>query len=208
MNRKHIIIALTGASGGIYFLRTVRALLRDGHRVDLIMSKYGLLTLKEETDFRDHDGQFIDYLYRKYGDEVRRGEVVTYAQHDQTAPIASGSGGIDGMAIVPCTMKTLSGVAHGSSGNLIERAADVMLKERKRLVLVPREAPYNLIHLRNMVAVTEAGAVVLPASPAFYQRPETLEDLGDFIAQRVLKLFGIDAELSPKWTGLRSSART
>ncbi|WP_438025540.1 UbiX family flavin prenyltransferase [Sorangium sp. So ce233] len=208
MNRKHIIIALTGASGGIYFLRTVRALLRDGHRVDLIMSKYGLLTLKEETDFRDHEGQFIDYLYRKYGDEVRRGEVVTYAQHDQTAPMASGSGSIDGMAIVPCTMKTLSGVAHGSCGNLIERAADVMLKERKRLVLVPREAPYNLIHLKNMVAVTEAGAVVLPASPAFYQRPETLEDLGDFIAQRVLKLFGIDAELSPKWTGLRSSART
>ncbi|WP_437926897.1 flavin prenyltransferase UbiX [Sorangium sp. So ce291] len=208
MTRKHIIIALTGASGGIYFLRTVRALLRDGHRVDLILSKYGLLTLKEETDFRDHDGRFIDYFYRKYGDEVRRGEVVTYAPHDQTAPIASGSGSIDGMAIVPCTMKTLSGVAHGSSGNLIERAADVMLKERKRLVLVPREAPYNLIHLKNMVEVTEAGAVVLPASPAFYQRPETIEDLGDFVAQRVLKLFGIDADLSPKWTGLRSSAGT
>jgi 4-hydroxy-3-polyprenylbenzoate decarboxylase len=205
MSRKHVILALTGATGALYFLRTLRALMIGGHRVDLIMSKYGLLTLKQETDFGGFSGSFTDYFYRKYGDEVRRGEFVTYAQHDQTAPIASGSVGIDGMAIVPCTMKTLAGIAHGSSGNLIERAADVVLKERGRLVLVPREAPYNLIHLKNMVAVTEAGAVVLPASPAFYQQPKTFDDLGDFIAQRVLKLFGIDPGLSPKWTGMRSS---
>jgi 4-hydroxy-3-polyprenylbenzoate decarboxylase len=203
MSRKHVILALTGASGAIYFLRTVRALLGGGHRVDVVMSRYGALTLKEETDFREASGSFADYLRAKYGDEVTRGELVMYGAGDQTAPIASGSGSIDGMAVVPCTMKTLAGIAHGTAGNLIERAADVVLKERGRLVLVARETPYSLIHLRNMVAVTEAGAVVLPASPAFYQQPKTLDDLGDFIAQRVLKLFGIDAGLVPPWKGLR-----
>jgi 4-hydroxy-3-polyprenylbenzoate decarboxylase len=201
MNRRHVILAVTGATGGLYFLRTLRALLVGGHHVDLIMSKYGAIMLKEETDFREFDGPFADYFVRKYGDEVKRGELAIHAPHDQAAPIASGSAGVNAMAVVPCTMKTLAGIAHGSSSNLIERAADVVLKERGRLVLVPREAPYNLIHLRNMVAVTEAGAVVLPASPAFYQQPKTFDDLGDFIAQRVLNLMGIEAELSPRWAG-------
>jgi 4-hydroxy-3-polyprenylbenzoate decarboxylase len=203
MSRKHVILALTGASGVIYFLRTVRALLTAGHRIDVVMSKYGLVTLKEETDFREFRGTFAEYLHWKYGDDVTRGQLEIYGVTDQTAPIASGSGGVDGMAVVPCTMKTLAGIAHGAASNLIERAADVVLKERGRLILVPREAPYGLIHLRNMVAVTEAGAVVLPASPAFYQQPRTFDDLGDFIAQRVLKLLGIEAELSPRWSGLR-----
>jgi 4-hydroxy-3-polyprenylbenzoate decarboxylase len=203
MSRKNVILALTGASGALYFLRTLRALLGGGHRVNLIPSKYGIITLKEESDFHGFDGSFSDYLDARYGDEIKRGDLVIHALHDQTASIASGSGRIDGMAIVPCTMKTLAGIAHGSCSNLIERAADVMLKERETLVVVPREAPYSLIHLRNMVAVTEAGAVVLPASPAYYQQPKTFDDLGDFIAQRVLKVLGIDAEVSARWTGLR-----
>jgi 4-hydroxy-3-polyprenylbenzoate decarboxylase len=200
--RKHVILAITGATGAIYALRTLRALLLDGHQVDLIISQYGFLTLKDETDFRDFDGTFIDYFYGKFGEEVRKGELRLFNYRDQTAAIASGSGAVDGMTVVPCTMKTLAGIAHGLSTNLIERAADVMLKERRRLVLVARESPYNLIHLRNMTAVTEAGAVVLPASPAFYQRPRTFDDLGDFIAARVLKLLDIDLDLYPRWTGL------
>jgi 4-hydroxy-3-polyprenylbenzoate decarboxylase len=106
------------------------------------------------------------------------------------------------MIVVPCTAKTLAGITHGYATNLIERAADVILKERRPLVLVLREAPYSLIHLRNMTAVTEAGATILPASPAFYQRPESFDDLGDFIAQRALSLVGIEVELFERWKGL------
>jgi 4-hydroxy-3-polyprenylbenzoate decarboxylase len=130
------------------------------------------------------------------------GELRVHNYLDQTASIASGSGGVDGMVIVPCTMKTLAAVAHGYSNNLIERSADVVLKEKRPLVLVPREAPFNLVHLKNMVAVAEAGAVVLPASPAFYQHPKTFDDLGDFIAARALNFFGIRLELFSVWEGL------
>jgi 4-hydroxy-3-polyprenylbenzoate decarboxylase len=205
--KKHIIVAVTGATGSIYFLRTLRALLMDEHTVDLIVSKYGLVTLKDETDFGAYEGELVDWFYAKYGQEVRKGKLTQYSYKDQTAPIASGSGRADGMVIVPCTMKTLAGVAHGTSGNLIERAADVMLKQRRPLVLVAREAPYNLIHLRNMVSVTEAGAIVLPASPAFYQHPKDFDDLGDFIAGRILDVLGIDLELYPKWRGLTKKSK-
>ena len=155
--QKHIIVAMTGATGAIYFMRTLRALLMDGHRVDLVISNYGLFTIKEETDFSEFNGPFVEYFYRKYGEEVRTGELQEYNYKDLTAPIASGSGIVDGMVIVPCTMKTLAAVANGYSNNLIERSADVVLKENRTLVLVPREAPMNLIHLRNMVTAAEAG---------------------------------------------------
>src|SRR5688572_3233461 len=199
--KKHVIVAVTGATGQIYFLRTLRALLIGGHRVDLVMSKYGLVTLKEETTFGTFEGSFVDYLRTTFGEEAERGQLETHHYKDQTAPIASGSSAPDGMVVIPCTMKTLSGIAQGSSTNLIERAADVMLKERRRLVLVPREAPYNLVHLENMVKVTQAGGVILPASPAFYQRPETFDDLGDFIAGRIFQLFGLDHSLFARWQG-------
>lgn len=203
--RKHIIVAVTGATGAVYFIQTLRALLRHGHRSDLVISKYGLLTLKEETDFGDFKGAFVDYFYQKYGDEVGAGELVTYHYKDLTAPIASGSGIMDGMVIVPCTVKTLAAIATGYSNNLIERAADVVLKESRPLVLVVRETPLNLIHLRNMVTAAEAGARILPASPAFYQQPQTFEDLGDFIAARILNLFDIRLPLYPKWEGTTKS---
>jgi 4-hydroxy-3-polyprenylbenzoate decarboxylase len=203
--RKHLIVAVTGATGAIYVIQTLRALLRHGHQADVVISKYGLLTLKEETDFGNFKGSFIDYFYHKYSDEVAGGELVAYNYKDLAAPIASGSGITDGMVIVPCTVKTLAAVASGYSNNLIERAADVVLKESRPLVLVVRETPLNLVHLRNMMAAAEAGARILPASPAFYQHPQTFEDLGDFIAARILNLFDIRLPLYPKWEGTTKS---
>ena len=203
-NRKHIVVAMTGATGAIYFMRTLRALLMDGHRVDLIISNYGNFTLKEETDFGEFKGSFAEYFFHKYGDEVKRGELVQHNYKDLAAPLASGSGIGDGMVIVPCTMKTLAAVAHGYSSNLIERAADVVLKENRTLVIVPREAPLNLVHLKNMLAAAEAGARIVPASPAFYQHPRTFDDLGDFIASRILNLFEIRLSLYSEWEGRHS----
>jgi 4-hydroxy-3-polyprenylbenzoate decarboxylase len=197
-----IIVGVTGATGAIYAARTLRALLIHGHRVELVVSKYGTVTLKDETSFGGFAGSLDHWLLAEYGADIQRGALSMHNYLDQTAPIASGSGGVDGMVVVPCTMKTLAGIAHGYSNNLIERSADVVLKEKKPLVLVPREAPYNLIHLRNMVAVAEAGAAIVPASPAFYQHPRTFDDLGDFIAARALNLLGIRLELFPAWQGL------
>ena len=139
------------------------------------------------------------FLADAYGQAVEAGELEQHNFHDLASPLASGSVRSDGMAVVPCTMKALSGVAHGSSGNLIERAADVALKERRTLILVPREAPFNLIHLRNLLAAAEAGAIILPAMPAFYQKPRTFDDLADFIAGRVLNLLHIPHELFSPW---------
>lgn len=200
--RQRVVLALTGASGALYFLRTLRALLAGGHHVDVVMSKFGVVTLRAETPLGDDPRPLGEWLAATFGAELRAGQLQLHGHLDQASPIASGSVRVDGMAIVPCSMKTLAGVAHGASSNLIERAADVMLKERRRLILVPREAPYNLLHLRNMVAVTEAGGVIIPASPAFYQRPQTLDDLGDFIAARILSMLGIESTLLAPWAGL------
>lgn len=199
---KRVVIAATGASGALYFERTVRALWLARHHAELIISKYGACTLRQETDFGKFDGSYPDFLRMKYGPAIGSGEIAVHGHADQTSRIASGSRAIDGMAIVPCSMKTLAAVAQGYAGDLVSRAADVALKERRPLVLVPREAPYNLIHLRNMVTATEAGAMIVPASPAFYQRPQTFDDLADFIAQRVLSLFDIAVDLVPAWDGI------
>jgi 4-hydroxy-3-polyprenylbenzoate decarboxylase len=189
---------MTGASGALYFVRTTRALLAGGHRVDLVVSRHGLYTLKEETAYGRFEGSIEEWFRSELGSGMS-GALFEHGHRDQTAPIASGSDPADGMIVVPCTVKTLAGIAQGYATNLIERAADVMLKERRRLVLVVREAPYNLIHLRNMQQVAEAGGSILPASPAFYARPETFDDLGDFIAQRALGLVGIDVDLFRRW---------
>ncbi|MSS73838.1 MAG: UbiX family flavin prenyltransferase [Candidatus Latescibacteria bacterium] len=196
---KRITLAITGASGAIYALRTLRALLIAGCHVDLIVSDYGWMLLKEEASFDGKRSDLLSFLVAAYGQGVEVGELEQHAFHDLASPLASGSARSDGMAVVPCTMKALSGIAHGASGNLIERAADVALKERRTLVLVPREAPFNLIHLRNMVAAAEAGAVILPAMPAFYQKPRTFDDLADFIAGRILNLLHIPHELFQPW---------
>jgi polyprenyl P-hydroxybenzoate/phenylacrylic acid decarboxylase-like protein len=140
-------------------------------------------------------------LVERYGEGVRRGGFVVHSNRDMGATLASGSHRCDAMVIVPCSMKTLSGVAHASSRSLIERAADVMLKERRRLVLVPRETPMSLPELRNLVLCAEAGAMILPAMPAFYQKPATIDDLAAFIAGKILSALGFEQHLFPAWKG-------
>ena len=199
--RQAVAIGITGASGAVYAVRTVAALLERGVHVELIVSDYGRRLLRDELGDQATVERLRDFLEAKYGRSVAAGEINLHSNRDLGATIASGSHGCSGMAIVPCSMKTLAAVANGLSRNLIERAADVMLKERRRLVLVPRETPMSLPQLRNMVLCAEAGAMILPAMPAFYQQPKTLDDLADFIAGKILSALGFEHELYPAWTG-------
>ena len=199
--RESIAIAITGASGAIYAARTVAALLTRGLEVELIVSDYGKRLLRDELGEQAAMERFVPYLTEKYGDAVKAGSLTVHSNRDMGATIASGSHNCRGMAIVPCSMKTLAGVAHGLSRNLIERAADVMLKERRHLVIAPRETPMSLPQLRNMVLCAEAGATILPAMPAFYQLPKSLDDLADFLAGKILGALGLEQDLYPPWKG-------
>lgn len=201
MAERSIAIAVTGASGAIYATRTLAALLARGVHVELVVSDYGRRLLRDELGDQATVERIGPYLAEKYGQDVAAGSVTVHSNRDLGATIASGSHGCSGMAIVPCSMKTLAGVAHGLSRNLVERAADVMLKERRTLVIVPRETPMSLPQLKNMVLCAEAGAMILPAMPAFYQLPKTLDDLADFMAGKILSALGFDHELYPPWTG-------
>ena len=194
-------VAITGASGALYATRTVAALLARGVHVELVISDYGRRLLFDELGERASLEQLTPFLVDKYGPEVEAGTMSLHSNKDLGATIASGSHGCRGMVIVPCSMKTLAAVAHGLSRNLIERAADVMLKERRPLVIVPRETPMSLMQLRNMVLCAEAGAVMLPAMPGFYQMPQTLDHLADFMAGKILSALGFEHDLYPMWTG-------
>ncbi len=196
-----VIIAITGASGAIYAVRTIAALLAAKADVELIVSDYGRRLLRDELGEAASPDRLVPYLAAKYGIDAGAARLTVHSNRDVGASIASGSHGCSAMAIVPCSMKTMAAVAHGLSRNLIERAADVMLKERRRLVIVPRETPMSLPQLRNMVLCAEAGAMMLPAMPAFYQQPRTLDDLADFMAGKVLSALGFDHQLYPAWTG-------
>jgi len=203
--RASIAIGITGASGALYAMRTLAALLSRGVRVEVVVSDYGRRLLRDELGDEANVDRLMPYLAAKYGDAVGAGSIVVHSNRDLGATIASGSHGCSGMAIVPCSMKTLAGVAHGLSRNLVERAADVMLKERRRLVIVPRETPMSLPQLKNMVLCAEAGAMILPAMPAFYQLPKTLDDLADFMAGKILAALGFEHDLYPPWTGRAGS---
>ncbi len=194
-------LAVTGASGAIYATRTLAALLTRGARVELIVSDYGRRLLRDELGEDAVVERIVPFLAAKYGPGVNAGTIALHSNRDMGATLASGSHNCTGLAIVPCSMKTLAGVAHGLSRNLVERAADVMLKERRRLVIVPRETPMSLPQLRNMVLCAEAGAMILPAMPAFYQQPQSLDDLADFMAGKILSALGFDHSLYPVWTG-------
>jgi polyprenyl P-hydroxybenzoate/phenylacrylic acid decarboxylase-like protein len=189
MTKKRILVCLTGASGAIYGVRLIRTLKKQGYNVHLIISKWGEETLQYETGLAAKDLE---------------GEVdKTYDERDLYAGPASGSFHLDAVIIMPCSMKTMAGIAHGYADNLIARAADCALKERRTLVLVPRETPLNLIHIRNMAAVTEAGAIVLPASPAFWHKPETVEELVDSVVDRVITHISASEKPFIEWTGSR-----
>ena len=200
-SRRSVAIGITGASGALYATRTVAALLQQGVRIELVVSDYGRRLLRDELGDAANLDQLMPYLTDRYGPGVGSGTLNLHSNRDLGATIASGSHGCLGMAIVPCSMKTLAAVAHGLSRNLIERAADVMLKERRPLIIVPRETPMSLPQLRNMVLCAEAGAMMLPAMPAFYQQPKTLDDLADFLAGKILSALGFDHALYPAWTG-------
>jgi 4-hydroxy-3-polyprenylbenzoate decarboxylase len=199
--KRTFAVGVTGASGAIYAVRTIGALLEEGCHLEIVFSEYGRRLLMDELGPEAKVDKLIDILTSRYGDGVTRGSFVIHGNRDMGAPLASGSHHCQAMVIVPCSMKTMAGVAHGLSRSLIERAADVMLKERRPLVLVPRETPMSLPQLKNMVTCAEAGAHILPAMPAFYQQPKTIEDLASFMAGKILNALGFEQRLFPPWTG-------
>lgn len=187
---KRLVVAITGASGAMYGIRLLQWL-RESTQVEthLMISDAGVLSLHYELDMKRKDVEAL--------------ADVVHSVRDVGACVASGSFQSEGMIIAPCSMKTLGSVAHGLSDNLISRAADVMLKERRRLVLMVRETPFNLAHLRNMTSVTEMGGIIYPPLPALYQKPQSIEDMVDHTTGRVLDLFGIQQTLAPQWQGIK-----
>ncbi len=194
MTRYPVVLALTGASGAPYGVRLLDVLARRQVPVWLVTSAHGLRLLRDECGIES-----LDALRQATGGDWTT--VTAFPDGDRGALPASGSQRTHGMVICPCSMGTVAAIAGGTSRSLVERAADVTLKERRRLILVPRETPLSLVHLRNLVAVTEAGAVVIPAAPGFYHRPTTVAELVDFIVQRVLDQLEIDIEIARRWTG-------
>jgi polyprenyl P-hydroxybenzoate/phenylacrylic acid decarboxylase-like protein len=189
--KRRIVVAMTGATGAIYYVRLLEELRSvGGFETHVVISKAGLLSAAAEIDRGRRELESL-------------GDVV-HAEKDIGASIASGSFKADGMIIAPCSMRTLAAIATGVTDNLIARAADVALKERRRLVLLARETPLTLVHLRNMVTVTEMGAVVFPPVPAFYARLDSLDAMIDQTVGRVLDLFGIDSPLVRRWSGIRA----
>lgn len=195
-----LVLALTGASGAPYGVRLLEVLLRAGRTVHLVLSPAAVQVLAQELERRVYLDRFVlsDLLPNTEG--LDAGQVHYHHYMDFQSGIASGSFLTAGMVLCPCSMGTAAAVAHGLSQNLIHRAADVHLKERRRLILVPRETPLHLIHLRNLTACVEAGAIVLPAMPAFYTRPQSLQDAIDFIVGRICDQLEIEHHLLPRWS--------
>jgi flavin prenyltransferase len=199
-----VTLALTGASGMPYGVRLLECLLGAGVRVYLLYSQAAQIVAKQEMDLvlpgRAHEVQV--FFARRFA--AADGQLRVFGREEWFAPVASGSNPADAMVICPCSMGTLAAVACGLADNLIERAADVMLKEQRQLLLVPRETPLSAIHLENMLRLSRAGAVILPANPGFYHHPAKLEDLVDFVVARVLDLLRVQHQLMPRWGDDRS----
>lgn len=192
---KRIIVAISGASGAVYGVRLLQVLGALDHvQTHLTVSAAGLLNLHHELNMSRAQVEALAH--------------VVHPVHDVGAAIASGSFQCDGMVVAPCSMRTLAAVAHGLSDNLMTRAADVMLKERRRLILMVRETPLNLAHLRNMTSVTEMGGIIFPPLPSFYHRPQTLADMIDHTVSRVVDLLGLPQTLAPRWNGLTVAAQS
>jgi 4-hydroxy-3-polyprenylbenzoate decarboxylase len=196
---KPVVLALTGASGAPYGVRLLEVLIESRVNVWLVVSSHGFRLLEQECGIAT-----MAALQKATGGRKRWDVVTVFDDGDRGARPASGSARTAGMVVCPCSMGTLSAIAHGTSRSLVERAADVTLKERRRLILVTRETPLSLVHARNIVAVTEAGAIVMPAAPGFYHRPKRIDELVDFIVQRVLDHLDVEAEIAPRWSGKRT----
>ena len=196
---RRIALALTGASGMPYGLRLLECLVGAGHTVGLVASQAAHVVLSSECDIAlpAQPRAARDMLSERF--RIPEGRLEVFGRDDWMAPIASGSGTADAMVICPCTMGTLGAIAQGLADNLIERAADVMLKETRPLVLVPRETPLSVVHLENMLKLARAGAVILPPAPGFYNDPKSIGDLVDFVVARVLDQLGVAHALQPRW---------
>ena len=189
-----IVMAITGASGAPYAVRLLQAMAKAEQPVWLIVSAHGWRLLQTESGIGD-----LVSLRAHVGEDAWDANVTLFDDNDRGATPASGSAKVKGMVIVPCSMGTIASIAAGTSRSLVERAADVALKERRPLVVVPRETPLSRIHLENMLRLTDAGAVVLPAAPGFYHRPERIDQLVDFVVQRILDQLHVDADIAPRW---------
>jgi len=197
-NSKTIVVAVCGASGSVYGVRLAAALLKEGVQVHVIVSHAGFHVLAHEMGY-DPQSRFQDFLAAYGADTHSLKNLSVFSQDDIAAPAASGSFCHDGMVVAPCSMKTLAAVAAGYADNLINRACDVSLKEKRRLIMVPRETPLNMIHLENMARLARAGAVILPAIPSFYSFPDTLEALVDTVVARIMDHLGVDHNLAARW---------
>lgn len=199
MKQRSITLAITGASGAQYGLRLLQCLLAANCKVYLLLSSAAQVVIRTETDL-DLPESFEDQqIFLSEMFEADEDQLQLLAKDDWFSPVASGSSSPSSMVICPASGGTLSAIAHGASNNLIERAADVALKERRKLIVVPRETPYSEIHLENMLKLTQMGVVVLPASPGFYMQPQSVEELIDFIVARILDQLGVQQDLMPRW---------
>ena len=188
MAPKRLIVAITGATGSIFGVRLLQVLQGSEFETHLVISRWGARTLVHETPYTV--------------EEVRRLASHSYAEGDQGASLSSGSFVTMGMVVLPCSMKTLSAIAHGHGEDLVHRAADVVLKERRRLVLAVREAPFNTIHLENMLKLSRMGVVISPPVPAFYNHPKTLDDVVNHTVNRILDLFDVHLDVAERWSGI------
>ncbi|WP_298396225.1 flavin prenyltransferase UbiX [uncultured Azonexus sp.] len=195
-----VCLALTGASGMPYGLRLIECLLAAGCRVQLLYSQAAQIVARQEMDFElpSRPAEARTALLARFN-VAHPENLQVYGREEWFAPVASGSNPPDAMIVCPCTMGTLASIAQGLSDNLIERAADVVLKEGRKLVLVPRETPFSAIHLENMLRLSRAGAVILPPSPGFYQHPQSVQDIVDFVVARVLDQIGVGHTLMRRW---------
>ena len=202
--RKIISLAITGASGVQYGFRLLEILLQKNYTVYLMVSKAAQVVIAMETDIKlpGRCKEMQQFLTEKYNCDASSDEkplLHVFGEDEWTAPTASGGGLVDAMVVCPCSMGALSAIATGASNNLIERSADVMLKERRKLIIVPRETPYSDIHLENMLKLSRMGAVMLCANPGFYNKAETVDDLIDFIVAKVLDQLNVEHQLQPRW---------
>lgn len=195
---KSYIVAISGASGAIFGLRLIEALLKAGHRIYLLISDTAFLIIKTETgvDFAGNNESSVNKKVRKHFSSE---DIQYFAESNLSAPVASGSFVTDGMFVVPCSMKTLSGIANGYANSLIERSADVVLKEGRMLILSPREMPFSAVHLENMLKLARLGVKIAPPVPAFYNKPKDINGIVDFVAGKLLDAAGVDNKLFKRW---------